>query len=305
MEIKNISLIGLGALGLLFGQQILKNGQNCHLNVIADQKRIDRYKKEGVLVNGAPLNFDYITPDATCEPADLIIVGVKANALNTAIQSIKNHVGKDTIILSMLNGIISEAVLGDAYGMSHMIYCVAQGMDAVKVGNQLTYDNMGLLCIGDWHADAPSDKVKAVEAFFKSVQIPYEIDLDMRHRIWGKFMLNVGVNQTVAVYEDTYQVVQEGGSGRDTMIAAMREVVDLSEKEGVGLTEADIDYWLKILQTLNPMGKPSMRQDLEAKRPSEVDLFSGTVIEKAKKYTLDTPVNARLYKEIKAMEAKF
>ncbi len=71
----------------------------------------------------------------------------------------------------MLNGIISEAVLGDAYGMSHMIYCVAQGMDAVKVGNQLTYDNMGLLCIGDWHADAPSDKVKAVEAFFKSVQI--------------------------------------------------------------------------------------------------------------------------------------
>ncbi len=54
MEIKNISLIGLGALGLLFGQQILKNGQNCHLNVIADQKRIDRYKKEGVLVNGAP-----------------------------------------------------------------------------------------------------------------------------------------------------------------------------------------------------------------------------------------------------------
>ena len=55
-------------------------------------------------------------------------------------------------------------------------------------------------------------------------------------RQWGKFMLNVGVNQTVAVYQTNYGGIQREGEARDTMIAAMREVIALSEKEGIDLT---------------------------------------------------------------------
>lgn len=47
---------------------------------------------------------------------------------------VRNQVGKDTVILSVLNGITSEAVIGNILGMEHMLYCVAQGMDAVKMG---------------------------------------------------------------------------------------------------------------------------------------------------------------------------
>jgi 2-dehydropantoate 2-reductase len=58
------------------------------------------------------------------------------------------------------------------------------------------------------------------------------------------------------------------------MIAAMREVLLLSEYEGVHLTQEDLDYWLRLLGGLNPEGKPSLQQDIEAKRHSEVELFS-------------------------------
>lgn len=48
-----------------------------------------------------------------------------------------------------------------------------------------------------------------------------------------------------------------------------------------------------------------MRQDLEAKRFSEVDLFSGAVVEFGKKHGVPTPVNEEFYQRIKTIEAKY
>ena len=104
----------------------------------------------------------------------------------------------------------------------------------------------------------------------------------MQHRLWGKFMLNVGVNQTVAIYKGNYGTIQKHGEARDTMVSAMREVITLANKEGINLTEKDLEYWLDVLSRLDPNGKPSMAQDIDNKRFSEVDLFAGTVIEMGK-----------------------
>jgi 2-dehydropantoate 2-reductase len=225
--------------------------------------------------------------------------------LKDAIKAVKNQVGQNTIILSALNGITSESIIGQTYGMDKILYCVAQGMDAVKVGNKLTYENMGLLCFGEKEPGIISPKVEKVAEFFRKMEVPFEIDTDMVKRQWGKLMLNVGVNQTVAVYESNYGEIQREGQARDTMIAAMREVMKLSNKEGINLTEDDLNYWLKVLDRLSPEGKPSMLQDIEAKRYSEVDLFAGTVIELGEKYGIFTPVNQELYNRIKVMETQY
>ena len=127
----------------------------------------------------------------------------------------------------------------------------------------------------------------------------------MEKRLWGKFMLNVGVNQTVAVFGPDYGAIQREGEQRAVMVAAMREVLSIAGPEGVSLGEADLDYWLGVLATLNPAGKPSMRQDVEAKRPSEVALFAGTVLAIAQKHGIATPVNQMLLGRITAMEAEY
>jgi 2-dehydropantoate 2-reductase len=303
MQIKTVSIIGLGALGIMFGNHLSKQMPG-RLRIIADRERITRYKNTQIYSNGELCDFCYIDPEENCEPADLLIFAVKYNNLKDAIEEVRNHVGTDTIIISLLNGITSEAVIGQTYG-DKVIDCVAQGMDAVKEKNQLTYNNMGLICIGDRNSDIISQKIKTTAEFFDKTKIPYIIDPDMKKRMWGKFMLNVGVNQTVAVYQSNYGEIQRNGPARDLMIAAMREVIVLSEKEGVFLTEDDLNYWLEVLKPLNPAGKPSMRQDLEAKRLSEVELFSGTVLSLGQKYEIYTPVNKELYNRIKEIESKF
>jgi len=305
MEIRNVSIIGLGALGVLFGNHLSKKMPKENLRIIAEGDRIAKYNSEQVYCNGERCNFNFMTPEELCKPADLVIFTVKYSGLKNAVQAVKNQVGEHTIILSALNGITSEAIIGQTYGMDKILYCVAQGMDAVKVRNRLTYEHMGMLCFGEREPGIMSERVRTVADFFVKTEVPYEAVTDMNKRLWGKFMLNVGVNQTVAVYKSNYGEIQREGQARETMISAMREVMSLSEKEGINLTEADLNYWLGVLNSLSPEGKPSMYQDMEAKRYSEVELFAGAVLELGKKHGISTPVNKELYDMIRFIESQY
>lgn len=301
-EIRTVAIIGLGNLGIAFGNHLSKKMPKEDLRFIADRERIERYERDGIFCNGERCDFQYVTPEESTWPADLVIFTVKFHNLIEAIDAAKHHVGENTIILSALNGITSEGMLEEAFGMDKVLYCVAQGMDGIKTGNRLTFDHMGMLCFGDREAGVVSDEVKSVEAFFRKTEFPHEVETDMMKRLWGKLMLNVGVNQTASVYLCNYGGLQQEGEARDTMIAAMREVIPLSEREGFPLTESDMAYWLNVLGTLRPEGKPSMQQDMEAGLPTEVELFSGTVRALGRKYGIATPVNEQLYKKIKSME---
>lgn len=305
MEIQKVALIGLGALGVMFGNQLQKTMSKGSFNVVADKNRIDRYMKQGITCNSENCEFDFVSPGNDSDPCDLAIFAVKYNGLKDAIESMRPLIGKNTIIISTLNGIISEEVLGEAFGHEKVVYCVAQGMDAVKEGNSLTYNSMGMLVIGEKKMSSPSERVQYLYDFLTRHGIKSEIENDMRKKMWGKLMLNVGVNQVVSLHGGTYAELHKEGSSRELMKDAMREVILLSEKEGVNLTEMDLIYWLGVLSTLSPEGKPSMRQDVEARRKSELELFAGTVLEYGKKHGIDTPVNREIYDKITELENSY
>ena len=135
--------------------------------------------------------------------------------------------------------------------------------------------------------------------------VPPVVEADILHRMWAKFMLNVGVNQVLMVKEGTFRDIHKEGPTRDLMIAAMREVLPIAQKEGINLTETDLENDLAIIDGLTPLGMPSMRQDGIAKRPSEVELFAGTILKRAKKYGLPAPTNQYLYDQVQAIEATY
>lgn len=305
MKIKTVAIVGLGALGTMYATFFTDKLPKGNVRVIASEQRIRNYKEEGIFCNGKRYDYHYVLPETEQRPADLVLFCVKFNQLEQAIKDAKNQVGEHTVILSALNGISSEEIIGGTFGMDKILYCVAQGMDAVKAGNKASYQNMGILSFGEKNNTVWSDKVTKVAEFFDSVDFPYEVPKDMDHRMWGKFMLNTGVNQTVAVFAANYGAIQVEGEPRDIMIAAMKEVISLSQKVGINLGQDDLDYWLHILGTLNPLGMPSMRQDMAAKRKTEVGLFSGTVIALGRQYQVPTPVNDWLYQKVQEMEKEF
>jgi 2-dehydropantoate 2-reductase len=134
--------------------------------------------------------------------------------------------------------------------------------------------------------------------------IVYETPLDMMRILWWKFMINVGINQASAVLRSPYAVFQTSKEARGLMESAMREVIMLAQKAGVHLSEDDIRGFEPILARLNPQGKTSMLQDVEAGRKTEVEMFAGRVIALGRHYNVPVPVNQLLFDQIREIESK-
>ena len=297
---KDIAIIGMGALGLLYGD-MLQTAFN--VSYIVDAQRRAAYARQPITVNGVEKTFPLLDAGGK-GPVDLVIFAVKGTVLEEAIEDAAGYVGPDTILLSLLNGITSETILARRFGTGHIVYCTAQGMDAVRVNRALRYTRRGTLCVGNPGGETSPD-LETLRAAFEAAGVPYAVESDILRRQWSKLMLNVGVNQVVMVREGNYGTIQRPGPARDQMIAAMREVIPLSQAEGVPVTERDLQDYLDLLDTLSPEGMPSMRQDGLAHRKSEVELFSGTVVRLAEKHGLNVPVNRALYDAIRAIETRY
>ena len=117
MSIQNVTIIGMGALGTMFGTEIqTKLGQD-HVSFLMDKERFEKNSQKTYLVNGTPAGFRLITPDMA-SPADLIIVSTKATGLISALDTMERSVGPNTIIISAINGVRSEDILIDRFGHS-------------------------------------------------------------------------------------------------------------------------------------------------------------------------------------------
>ncbi|RYL91653.1 ketopantoate reductase family protein [Sporolactobacillus sp. THM19-2] len=304
MEIKTVAIIGLGALGIMYGKRFVDHLGRDAVRIIADTRRIERYKREGVYCNGEACDFHYVDAGEQVEPADLLIFTVKYTGLKQAIESARNQVGPRTILISFLNGISSEQMIGEAFGFDRLLYCIVAGMDASKIGNKLTWTKIGFVSFGE-KDDTRTEKTAALQRLFEKAEIPYEIPKHILHKMWSKLMVNTGVNQSTAVFKTNYGGIQVPGRPRETVIAAMKEVIRVAQAEGVPLREEEIDGWLKINDTLNPEGMPSMRQDTLQHRPTEVDLFAGTIRRLGRRHGIPTPVNDFLYTHLREIEASY
>lgn len=301
MDIKRTAIIGMGSLGMLYGTFLLDAGQD--IVFVMDDDRYEKNRGKTFYKNKRAYELPIIR-SKEAEKADLVIVCVKYTGLSGALSVMAPCIGENTIIMSVMNGITSEEIIAERFGAEHLVYTVAQGMDAAKFGNELTFTVMGELRFGA-KEEFQKQNVSDIKAFFDRISMPYTIDEDIMRRLWGKFMLNVGVNQACMVYETNYGGCLAKGEANMIMISAMREVIALAQAQGIAIGEKDINEYIEILKTLSPAGMPSMRQDGLAKRKSEVDMFSGAVIELGKKYGICVPVNEFLNERVHEMENRY
>jgi 2-dehydropantoate 2-reductase len=229
-------------------------------------------------------------------------VAVKHHHLQEAIPALKNRIGKNTIIISVMNGLDSEEYIGSIYGKEKVLYAVSVAIDAVREENRVTYTKEGKLLFGEAENSILTDRVKRVQALFDRAGIVYETPADMIRILWWKFMINVGINQPSAVLRAPYGVFQTSQDAQAIMESAMKEVIAIAKAANVNVSEEDLTDWYPLLASLSPQGKTSMFQDIEARRKTEVEMFAGKVVELGATYGIPTPVNQTLLRMIKVIE---
>lgn len=299
--VKNIYLVGLGAIGASFGSLFVKNNKST-FKVLVNQDRYEKLNGKPVLINGEDVNFDYLIPNASAEKADLIIIATKYHQLTEVLDLIEPIVHHETQILSLLNGITSEEIIASRYGWHRTVYGLCFGIDAVREQGRINYGNIGRIVFGDADNSIKSERIMAIESVFNQNGVPYEIPDDFIRIQWRKFMINVGNNLTSAVLLAPYGVYQRIPEAKNLMINVMKEVMKIANAKGIALGQSDIDGYLELLPTFDPEGKSSTHQDMEANRKTEVEMFAGVVCSLGDELEIETPLNDMLYKMIVTME---
>jgi len=304
MKIKRVALIGMGAVGTVYGN-LLHNKYGSNFTVISDESRKDKLKKNGFTLNGNTFHPNiYSNSDNNIE-YDLIIFAVKNYQLAGAIEDVRSFVGENTILITFLNGVTARDIIQEAYPNNKVLYGSSMKIDAVRNEDGVINTEDGQIHFGEADNTVISEEVQAVKDCFDEAGIQNIVFPDMIRMYWKKFMLNVGINQVTAVTSAPYGKVTNIETSLILFKEAMNEVLAIAKALNIDLREEDIEEFVALMEHFSPFGKTSMLQDVEAKRKTEVDYFGGTVVELGKKLNIPTPVNHVLYCIIKSIEAMY
>lgn len=294
-----VLFLGFGAIGITFASQFVDAGYP--FQVLCDEDRKKRYAEQEFSVNGRHYQFSFVTPPEVVGVPEWVFIAVKDYQLENALDLLDGLVGPRTGLISLLNGISSEEVIGKRFDIGKTIPAFVAHTDATRRDSAVTFHSGGRVIFGERNGIG-SERIQRLQRLFSEAGVEYQVSDDIVRMMWWKFMVNVGINQTGAILGAPYGTFQESTSCRDVAFSAMREVVDLAPYYGVDLTENDIHLAMEMVGGLSPAGKNSMLQDIEAGRQTEVDIFAAEVCRLGVKAGIATPVNRLFFHMLKTLE---
>lgn len=301
-NINSVAIVGAGAVGAYFIAGLAEKLGN-RLCLVASGERKERLEQDGLVINDKQYKICVKTPEQA-KGVDLVIVAVKYGALQDILEDLKTIVGRDTIVISPMNGVDSEEIIGGSVGREHLVYTMIK-ISAERKEKQIRYNptvTPGLYYGAVEQSDRQLAMVKALEEVFKDTTVGMNFCQDILQAIWYKYALNISRNLPQAMlgvgygaYFDSQYVIKLSDLLCD-------EVIGVAAAKGIDISDRDNAMGKNVV--INPKARFSTLQDLDAKRHTEIDMFSGTLIRLGKELGIPTPYNEVVYLTIKALEEK-
>ncbi|XOQ45167.1 MAG: hypothetical protein ACFWTN_12085 [Clostridium sp.] len=301
-KIQRVAILGLGAVGASYAQQICKYAPDVILyGVVRD---LETYWGSPILINDEPLRINYRTVGSLKSvPLDLIIVCVKSYSLMEAIQSMREIVGENTIILSFVSGLTSEKNLIDAFGKKHVLYSCVLNADIDRSGRYITLKDRGTVFFGTLDAHQEPE-VQAVKAFFEKCHIKHVVTDRIIYYQWMQMLFNIGFGQTSTVYQLTCGAFRKNIKAMEVMHTAQQELIMLANVCGVSMYESDIRKAQDYLENYDLDSRAPMLQDYWMNRQLETDVLCDYVCTLGEEKGLSMPANLWLKNQLHAMVQK-
>ncbi len=304
---KKFAVIGAGPVGCIVAAFLSRGGYEVTLCDVRPDL-LDMAKNRGIILSGTD-NFQAVVAKTTTrvdeladDPPDVVIVTVKATALPIITSALEGVIDDDRYVVSWQNGIDTELVLAERLGKKQVMRavvnygCILEGPAQVKM---VFHHRPHYLQELD-----PSSKNAALGICHALTECGLDTQHtnQIRNMVWSKTVNNSCMNAVCAVTGKTmFEVIN------DPIVSGL---VDSLLKEGVKVARANEmmlgpDYYLDCLDYIKDAGhhKPSMLQDIEAKRQTEIDYINGKIIEYGERAGVLTPYNSTLRSLVKALEA--
>lgn len=301
MKYKSVAVLGAGAVGtyVLWG---LSKRDDIELCLIADGERKARLETAGLLINENEYKPLVKTPQEA-HGVDLVIVTVKYNALPEAVKDLQKIVDEHTVVISLMNGVDSEDIIAEAIGMEHIVHSLIK-VASERRGNSIKFNaetTIGMI-YGEMDQNRPKERVEALDALFEGTGLHYRATEHILDEIWSKFLLNVGNNLIQAAVGVGVGAYEDSEHMKFLKKKMREEVLAIAAAKNINFDL--VDESSLVGSVVKPRARYSTLQDLDAKRHTEIDMFSGAMIRMGKELGIPTPYNEYTYHLIKSLEEK-
>jgi 2-dehydropantoate 2-reductase len=301
-----LCVIGAGAIGSLFA---------AHLSKVADvlvltrrQEHARRLNEQGLRVGGEHDFTARVTAasDARDLPEfDVGIIATKATGLEDATQSLEGRFAGATI-MTVQNGLGAEEVV-HRHGEWPLISAVTFMSGTKHSDTHVEY----ILDTPTWlgpYGETPFERVQKLAQLLVDSGLKAEALPDLRPAQWAKLIFNATVNGVAALTglpHDAHFAAETGEADLGRLVHALvDEGKSVAALAGVELHD---DPWeMNVLATQRGSAHyPSMLEDVEARRPTEVELINGALVREAERHGVPAPLQTALYRLVAAREASY
>jgi len=299
-------VIGAGAIGSLFA---------AHLSRVADvlvltrrQEHAEALNDRGLRVSGKHDFTARVT--AASDPRDLPdfdvgIVATKATGLEGAAESLAGRFAGATI-MTVQNGLGAEEVV-HRHGDWPLISAVTFMSGTKHSDTHVEY----ILDTATWlgpYGETPYERVQELAQLLVDSGLKAEALPDLQPAQWAKLIFNATVNGVAALTglpHDAHFAAETGEADLGRLVHALvDEGKRVAAASGVELHD---DPWeMNVLATKRGSAHyPSMLEDVEARRPTEVELINGALVREAERHGVDAPLQTALYRLVAARQASY
>lgn len=272
-----IAIVGAGALGLYYGAMLQKGGEDVRFLLRRDYEAIMR---QGLVVHS--INGDFHLPGVRgfrrpeeIGEVDLVLVGLKSFANSLYSELITPLLGKETMILTLQNGLGNEEALASLFGAGRVLGGVAFLCSNRGEPGEVHHLGAGRILLGEFQKRG-MERVEKLAKMFRAAGVECRAVSDLQKARWEKLVWNIPFNGICTLMLKPVDALLSHDKTRLLVRDIMLEVIATANAQGLS-EEIPTTLTGEMIRFSEPMGpyKPSMQIDREEGRQLELEAIFG------------------------------
>lgn len=271
---------------------------------------LDAIRKHGLELTERDGQLSRTRLDVTSEPADVrgsdvVIVLVKAWATEEAMAPLRDHLDRETVVLTLQNGLGNASALRRALtkdGVRPHVWLGVTTQEAVRTApGKIMHTTDGITAIGR-RTPQVNDELSNLAATLRDNGWRTSAVADIHRWVWRKLALNCAINPVTALAAVPTFAISQDQDLKQAAMSVIQEVVAVAEAQGVHLSAETLGDVLDDVARSQGNTYSSMYVDLQQGMRTEIDAINGQVVRHAKRVNVPVPANALLTRLVRAHE---